>query len=403
MAAFTYRAVTPAGKRIRGREEASSAQSLASSLSTRGLIVLDVAAGQTSIGSPTTRSGFRLRRSEGVLEMTRAMAALLPAGLPLSRSLVAVANTTNGDLATALAAVRSRVERGDTLASALADHPTFFSPIYVGVIRAGERSGDLPGAFARLSAQLEREEELRNKLLSTAIYPILLGVAGGIAVTVLLLFVLPRFAELLQGTGATLPRSTALLLGFSAAARRFWPIFLAIPIVLVAGISWALKTPEGSRAYAQLLVRTPVLGTFRRHVLASRFARLVGVLLYGGSPLLNALDDAINSLGDPLAQDEVQRVRTRVREGASLHGALAEGDLFPDMLGQLVAVGEEAGKLQEFLDKAAEIFEQSTQRALQRLVAVAEPLMIVFFGGIVGLVALSLLQAIYGINAGSFR
>jgi type II secretory pathway component PulF len=108
-------------------------------------------------------------------------------------------------------------------------------------------------------------------------------------------------------------------------------------------------------------------------------------------------------MGDPLAQDEVLRIRTRVREGASLHGALAEGDLFPDLLGQLVAVGEEAGQLQVFLDKAAEIFEQSTQRNLQRLVAIAEPLMIVIFGGIVGLVALSLLQAIYGINAGSFR
>ena len=153
----------------------------------------------------------------------------------------------------------------------------------------------------------------------------------------------------------------------------------------------------------KMMVNTPLVGTFRRHVLASRFARLVGVLLYGGSPLLNALDDTIHSLGDPLAQDEVLRIRTRVREGASLHGALAEGALFPDLLGQLVTVGEEAGRLQEFLDKAAEIFEQSTQRALQRLVAIAEPLMIVIFGGIVGLVALSLLQAIYGINAGSFR
>lgn len=401
MAAFTYRAVTPAGKRIRGHEEASSAKALASSLGTRGLIVLDVAAGQTAAES--AKAGFRFRRSAEVLEMTRAMAALLPAGLPLSRSLSAVANITSGGLATAIAAVRARVERGDTLAAGLADHPTFFPPIYVGVIRAGERSGDLPGAFARLSSQLEREEELRNKLLSAAIYPILLGVAGGIAVTVLLLFVLPRFAELLQGTGATLPRSTALLLGFSAAARRFWPLFVALPIALVGGTAWALRTPEGSRAFAKMMVNTPLLGTFRRHVLASRFARLVGVLLYGGSPLLNALDDTIHSLGDPLAQDEVLRIRTRVREGASLHGALAEGDLFPDLLGQLVTVGEEAGRLQEFLDKAAEIFEQSTQRALQRLVAIAEPLMIVIFGGIVGLVALSLLQAIYGINAGSFR
>ena len=401
MTAFTYRAVTAGGKRIRGREEAHSAQSLVSSLGTRGLIVLDVAAGQEDVEA--TSSGFRFRRSAGVLEMTRAIAALLPAGLPLARSLTAVSNLSTGELAKAVAGVRARVERGDTLAGALADHPRFFSPIYVGVIRAGERSGDLPGAFVRLAAQLEREEELRNKLLSAAIYPILLGIAGGIAVTVLLLFVLPRFAELLLGSGAALPRSTALLLGFSAVAREFWPLFLGIPIVLAGGIAWALRTPAGSRAYSKLLLRVPVVGALRRQQLASRFARLVGVLLYGGTPLLNALDDAAHSLADPLAQDEVHRVRTRVREGAPLHGALAEGDLFPDLLGQLVAVGEEAGRLQEFLEKAADIFEQSTQRALQRLVAIAEPLMILIFGGIVGLVALSLMQAIYGINVGSFR
>ena len=401
MAPFIYRAVTASGKRVSGREEALSAQSLAQALGSRGLIVLDVAAGKNT--TAPAKTGFRVRRSQGVLEITRAMAALLPAGLPLSRSLTAAGKTTSGPLTDAIESIRSRVERGDSLSAALSDHPEFFSPVYVGVIRAGERSGDLPGAFARLASQLERDQEIRNKLLSAAIYPILLGVAGGIAVVVLLLFVLPRFAELLQGAGAQLPRSTAMLLGFSALARRFWPLFLGIPIALVAAVVWAIQTPEGSRAYARLLLRVPVLSAFRRDVLAARFSRLVGVLLYGGAPLLNALEDAATSLGDPLAEDETRRIRTRVREGASLNGALAEGELFPEMLGQLVGVGEEAGRLQEFLDKAADIFEQATQRTMQRLVAIAEPLMIVVFGGMVGLVALSLLQAIYGINAGSFR
>ena len=399
MAVFAYRAVTPAGERIRGSEEAASAFALTSALGTRGLTVLDVS-------QPTPPdSGWvsRIGRSRHVLDVTRAMAALLPAGLPLTRSLAAVGDLATGDLARSLEAVRRRVERGDTLAAALSDHPLYFSPIYVGVIRAGERSGDLPGAFARLTKQLEKEEEVRSKLLSAAVYPLLLCLVGVVAVTVLMLFVLPRFAELLQDSGGRLPRSTAFLIGFSAIARKFWLLFLVIPVAIGVVLVRGAATARGSRLYSAIVLRVPVIGAFRRHALASRFARLLSVLMYGGSPLINALDDSAQSVGDPLAREEVLRVRARVREGVSLQAALGEGSLFPGLLRKLVAVGEESGRLQQFLDKAADIFDESTQRSLQRLVAVAEPLMIVLFGGVVGLVALSLLQAIYGINAGSFR
>jgi type II secretory pathway component PulF len=142
---------------------------------------------------------------------------------------------------------------------------------------------------------------------------------------------------------------------------------------------------------------------FRQYVLASRFARLVGTLLSGGAPLLSALDDTLECVGDPVARDETVRIRGRVREGVPLNRAIAEGGFFPPLLAQLVAVGEESGQLQNFLLKAAEILEEKTERLLQRLVALVEPVMIIVFGGLVGFVALSLLQAIYSVNAGSFR
>ena len=141
----------------------------------------------------------------------------------------------------------------------------------------------------------------------------------------------------------------------------------------------------------------------RKDALAARFARLVGTLHGGGAPLLSALDDATESLGDPIAREEASRIRARVREGGSLHQAIEEGTLFPPLLSQLVAVGEESGRLEEFLLKAADIFEGRTDRAVQRLMSLLEPAMIVVFGAVVALVALSLLQAIYGVNAGSFR
>nr|MBP7622290.1 type II secretion system F family protein [Gemmatimonadales bacterium] len=159
----------------------------------------------------------------------------------------------------------------------------------------------------------------------------------------------------------------------------------------------------GKRAWSQFLLAVPLISTLRQYALAARFARLVGVLLGGGAPLVTALDDTIESLDDPLARDDATRIRARVREGVALRAAVADSPLYPPLLAQLIGVGEDAGELRAFLLKAAEIFEERTERATQRLATLAEPAMIMIFGVIVAFVALSLLQAIYGINANSFK
>jgi type II secretory pathway component PulF len=400
MPTFAYQAVDGAGKRTRGQAQAISSGALTRTLEERGLLVLDVAESAEGAGNS---GGVRFGRRREVLEVTRAMAALLPVGMPLAQALNAASGVASGDVRNALQEVRARVERGDTLSSALAEHRRLFSPLYVGLIRAGERSGDIDAAFARLADQLERDEQLRGKVLSAAIYPLLLATAGSVAVTVLLFFVLPRFVTLLEGSGAKLPRSTATLLAFSAVLHRAWPVLLMIPLLVAAFAAWVSNSDEGRRAWSRILLSLPGVATLRRYALAGRFSRLVGVLLGGGAPLLTALDDTIESIGDPIARDDAVRIRTRVREGTSLRAAVSEGTLFPSMLAQLIGVGEDSGQLRVFLMKAADIFEERTERATQRLATLAEPAMIVIFGVIVAFVALSLLQAIYGINANSFK
>jgi type II secretory pathway component PulF len=400
MPTYAYQAVDGSGKRTRGQAQAVSSGALARTLEERGLFVLDVAESSEADGA---RSGFRFGRRREVLEVTRALAALLPVGMPLAQALNAASGVASGDVKAALQGVRARVERGDTLSSALAEHRNLFSPLYVGLVRAGERSGDIDAAFGRLAAQLERDEALRGKVLSASIYPMLLATAGSVAVTVLLFFVLPRFVTLLEGSGAKLPRSTATLLAFSAALHRLWPVLLLIPLAIAAFAAWATNTDEGRRVWSRIMLTLPGVRTLRRYALAGRFARLVGVLLGGGAPLLTALDDTVESIGDPLARDDTMRIRTKVREGSSLRAAVAESSLFPPMLAQLIGVGEDAGQLRVFLTKSADIFEERTERATQRLATFLEPAMIVMFGAIVAFVALSLLQAIYGINANSFK
>jgi type II secretory pathway component PulF len=399
MPTFAYQAVNGAGKRLRGLEDAASPGALSRSLEERGLLVLEVAESNEAAVAP----GFKFGRRREVLEVTRAMAALLPVGMPLAQALNAASGVTSGEVRAALTQVRSRVERGETLSSALAAYPVLFSPLYVGLVRAGERSGDVDSAFARLSDQLERDEQLRGRIVSAAIYPLLLACAGTVAVTVLLFFVLPRFVTLLAGSGAKLPASTRLLLSVSTGLHRFWPMLLLAPLGVAALAAWGRNTVDGRRALSRTLLALPLVKTLRQYALAARFSRLVGVLLGGGAPLLAALNDTIDSIGDPVAREDAERIRTRVREGVSLRAAVAESPIYPVLLSQLIGVGEDAGQLRTFLMKAAEIFEERTERATQRLAALAEPAMIVVFGAVVAFVALSLLQAIYGINANSFR
>ncbi|HEY0036025.1 MAG TPA: type II secretion system F family protein [Longimicrobium sp.] len=396
--AFEYTAVDPAGRRVRGSAGAANAAALSQELQARGLIVLHIRPQGGSIAPSAGRSGRR-----AVLETTRALAALLGAGLPLARALKVSMHVASPELAGALARVLASIERGETLASALGQHPDFFPPLYVGIVRAGERSGTLADAFSRLALHLENEEELRARLVSAMIYPLILACMGGLAVAVLLLVVLPRFVELLEGSGAGLPRSTAMLLSASTFLKQAWPALLALGVLAAVALVSSRRSDRGRRAGARLLLALPGVGALRRQVLASRFARLLGILLSGGATLLAALHDTHESLDDPIARDATLRIRDRVREGTSLHQAITAEPIFPGLLPQLVAVGEESGQLSGVLLKAADIFETAAERVVRRLVTFAEPAMIVFFGGVVAFVALSLLQAIYGINADAFR
>mgnify|MGYP001820321359 CR=1 FL=1 len=365
----------------------------------RGLVALAVkedtrgARGNGSLG---------LGRRRAVLEFTRAVAALLPAGMPLTRALSAGTLAAPASVRPVLEAVRSRVDRGEELAAALAEHPRLFSSLYVGLVRAGEKSGSLDNSFQRLTAHLERDSELRSKLVSMSIYPILLGLVGIAAILVLVLFVLPRFSDLLLSSGAALPATTAVVVGAAVAAQEHWWVLAIQPPLVLILLTWLRTTEGGRRASSEILVRLPLVGSWRKQHLAASFSRMVGELLAGGAPLLLALEDARDCMTDSVAQAETDRIRKSVREGSSLNAAIAEGGLFPSVLTQLVALGEEAGALANFLLKAAELLENKTERALERLVALVEPAMIVGFGGIVAVVALALLQAIYGVNAGSF-
>jgi type II secretory pathway component PulF len=402
MPAFAYRAATQAGRTVRGVEDAESPAALERTLGSRGLYPLEVAPATAAAADGTGRRAFRGRRAD-VVEAVRYLATLMDAGFPLDRALGAVSRmVARRDVAEAVTDVRDRVRGGARLDDALAAHPSIFPRFAVGMVRAGERGGYLAQALERLSVQLEREAALRARLISALIYPAVMIAVGSAAIAVLFIYVLPRFVTLLSDTGSALPKSTAILLATGQFVSQWWWALLLAPVALALVMAAVRSTPEGRAATDRLLLRLPIVGGLRQRTASARLARTLSTLLGSGLPILPALEIAAGSQSDAAVTEEVLRSREEVRAGDRLAAALRRGGIFPFLFVQMVEVGEEGGRLPEMLERAASAMEQELERGLDRMLRLVEPAMIVTFGGIVGFVALSLLQAIYGIRADGF-
>lgn len=401
MPLFSYRASTPEGRIFEGSEEAVSSSSLERMLAGRQLYPLEISPARAGEAA-RRRVGRRWRASRQVdtAEALATLSALLSAGLPLSRALeVAARGAARDDVALALDQARESVREGGRLADALREHPRLFPPAAIGLITAGEQGGHLDEAVRRLTEHLERDRAFRAQVLSALLYPATLLGVGALAIAVLVLFVVPRFVELVGDIGGELPASTRLLLTVSALGAQAWPAVAAFLLLGVLGLAAWRTTEEGRLGLDQFLLRVPVFGSLRAQRAAAQFARTLTTLLSGGLPLLPALQVASESTGDAAIATEIRGIREAVRRGETLSGALRRSEPFPHIFVRLVEVGEESGRLEPLLDRAGALLEADLQRRLERLIALIEPLLIVFFGILVGFVGLTLLQAIYGVHA----
>lgn len=400
MPEFRYRVVTATGNTVRGVEEAASAVALERALGSRGFYPIEIAAADDG---PSRRRGTTRTRRSDVVDAIRYLSTLTSAGFPLDRALSTVARVVaRRDVAAALRGVRDRVRSGTPLASAFGERPDTFPRLAVGMARAGERGGYLADALGRLADHLEREQALRAQLISALLYPLLMVVVGGAAILVLVLYVLPRFVTLLSETGTALPRSTALLLQGGALLGQWWPVLLFGLVAATVLAAAARRAPRGGALTDAALLRLPLVAPLRQRLAATRFGRSLATLLESGLPILAALDVAADSLADRAAAAQVAAAREEVRAGVPLAMALGRGRAFPYVFLKMVELGEEGGRLPEMLERAATAAELELERGLERLARLVEPSLIVLFGLVAGFVALSLLQAIYGIRVEVF-
>jgi type II secretory pathway component PulF len=378
---------------VEGVVQAATKQTALEELRRQQLFPVDV----REVAADAARRSLRLSRGTALALWARTCATMLGAGVTLDRALgFSSEHAGNDDVARALATVRAEVESGSTLAASVERSVGVFGPVAPAMIAAGEASGALDRAFATLARHLEETDELRSQLRAVLIYPAIMACVALIGLVVLFAFVVPRFSRMLQEVGGSLPLSTRLLVGASDVVARTWWLWLALGIVAVLGArSWLARAENRTRWHAARL-RWPLVGPLERVFAAATFTRTLGMLLESGLGILPALQIANGGVPNLALRAGLDRAAARVRDGERLSSAL--GELLPPLAVQLLSVGEESGQLEALSLRAAESFETELRRTLRTLVGLVEPVLILFFGLVVGFVALALLQAIYSVN-----
>jgi type II secretory pathway component PulF len=391
---FRYRAATPDGQLVEGVMQAPSRQSALDGLRRQHLYPVRVDEAPTATA---VSAGRRLGRRAAVVLWARNAATLLAAGVPLDRMLAFTAQHAGHDgLAAAVRDVRGAVQGGATLADALARQPRYFDSLFIVMVSAGESSGALDVVFAQLSQQLEEGAELTSQVRSTLLYPALMAVVAVVGVGVLLGFVIPRFATVLADMGGTLPLSTRFLLAVSHVLTVWWWLWLLLVIAAGVGVRQALIQPGMRRRWHTARLGWPFIGDIERKYSTARVTRTLGLLLKSGVPLLPALKIARASATNLVVRDGLDHAVAALAEGSALAPALA--NTLPPLAVQMMAVGEEGGRLDDLCLRVADSYDSEVHRALRTAVTLIEPALILTFGTLVGFIALAMLQAIYGID-----
>ncbi len=403
MAFFQYRAADQAGKIVEGVMEAEVEQSVISRLHEMGCIPLKIALPGDSVGSSAgLRIGLLNRRKvsqQDLLQFTQELSTLIAAGLPLDRSLSILAGLIEEkEFQTVLKTILEAVRAGKSLAASMAEHPEIFPKLYVNMIRAGEAGGILESVLRHLADYLENSQALREDVKSALIYPVILASAAGLSLVILFIYVIPRFSVIFKDVGKALPWITQVVINVSQALTSYGWLILLLLLLVFGGIAFYVRTPEGKAETDSLLLRSWLLGDLIRKFETARFARTLSALLKGGVPLLDALGTVQGVVGNRLMSRALSQVQVRVREGKGMARPLGDSGLFPPLALNMIAVGEETGRLESMLAEVAGYYDQEVKRTTKRLTSLLEPALILGMGVIIGVVVVSMLMAIFSIN-----
>ncbi len=393
MAVFSYRSTTMDGTVTEGVIEAADEKTALERLKNTGLIPLSLTAPEER--GLLARIRGRIARGE-LTAFTAELSTLLAAGLPLDRSLNILAEISeHRGMKELIQSLLKSIREGGAFSDALQKHPEMFPRIYVNMIRAGEAGGVLDVVLEKLNEFLESSKELKDHVFSAMIYPLILVVTGGISIIILLTFVLPRFSAIFSELGSSLPLSTKILLIFSEAVTSYGWLMLALFIAaLLAGRNY-IASEQGRRRWDALKLK--LMKDLIIKLETARFCRTLGTLLVSGVPLLQALGNAREVIGNRIIASSIEAVSKGAKEGKGISAPLSQAGVFPPLALSMIKVGEETGQLDQMLLQIALTYERILKQAVKRFMAILEPVMIMIMGLIIGFIVISMLLAVFSI------
>ena len=405
MALYRYRAVNAAGDVAAGELDAANESEIVDRLRDQGLMPMRVeasAGGRVGVvPAAARRRWFTPRRvtRDNLLAVTRELATLLRAGLPLDRALeVLIGLAPTPPVASLLQTIRDDVRGGKSLSQALDLHRTVFNRFYVNIVRAGEAGGALGAVLTRLAETMERNKDLRESVVSALIYPTILICVAVTSVMVLLVFVVPQFQQTFAQAGKALPLPTQIVILFGTALRKYWWLAIIVVVGVVSLVRRRLRQPEVRFRWDGRLLRMPLLGDLLGKLESARFARTLATLLGNGVTLLSGLAIVRDTMGNSVLARALDGVITRLREGKGFGRPLAETGLYPKLATQMILVGEESGRLEEMLNRVADVYDREVQVAIKRFLAILEPAMILTLAVLIGGIVFSILLGVMGMS-----
>jgi type II secretory pathway component PulF len=401
MPIFSYKARISPTQLQEGSLEAENKEQALKKISDLGLFPIDVWP-QQALGKKSFLNIFRLShkiKRQEIISFTRQLASLLESGLNILPALnVLKGQAISSSLRQLLDDISTNVQEGAAFSEALSSHEHIFSPLYINVIRSGELSGKLTPVLDTLADFLESQEDLRQRIITALVYPLLVLAIGILTVSILLIVVIPRIGRMYQDMGQVLPVPTQIVVGVSnLLARYFWLISVLIA-VFVFTVKRNLQTKEGKVFFDRLSISLPILGVFIKEQHIVQFSRTLSLLLGSGIPIVTSLELASATLSNRMIKTEIERMALQIREGESLSTVLKLSQFFPAYVANVISVAEESGTLERSLNRIASSFEREVERIIKRFSATLEPMLIFFIGIIVGFIVISMLLPIFQIN-----
>lgn len=395
MPVYKWVAETRKGRTIRGQLNAADERSALAQLRRRHLKVRKIQPKPKDLFANVSFLQPKVRIKD-ILIFTRQFSTMIDAGLPLVQGLSILAEQTeNSTFKKILQRVTRDVEAGSSLADAMKKHPRVFDALFVNMVAAGEVGGVLDTILKRLGTHLEKAERIRSRIKSAFTYPAIVVAIAVLVITVILAFVIPVFQEMFSGMGAALPAPTRLVVFLSRFVKTNFHYLVAAVLLLYWAFRLYRKSERGRRQSDLLALKLPIFGLLLKKVAVARFARTLATMLSSGVPILDALGIVSKTSGNVILKEILSEVRTGIAEGQTIAEPLAETDIFPGMVVQMVSVGEATGSLDAMLEKIADFYEEEVDVAVDTLTTMIEPLLMVFLGGAIGGLVISMYLPIF--------